>query len=96
MRSSTARRAQIKVSVCQSEQDVVVSVQDNGPGLEPEELAQAFDPFFRAASTESLGVAGRGLGLTIAKAVIEQHGGHIWASGAPGEGCAFSFKIPCE
>jgi signal transduction histidine kinase len=75
---------------------VLVSVQDNGIGLLPEELAQVFDPFYRAPSTESLGVAGRGLGLTIAKAVIEQHGGRIWATGAPGQGCAFSFSIPRE
>jgi signal transduction histidine kinase len=58
-------------------------------------LAQVFDPFYRAPSTEYLGVSGRGLGLTITKAVIEQHGGRVWATGAPGQGCAFAFSIPC-
>jgi signal transduction histidine kinase len=88
--------AQIKVSVVHRDNNLVISVQDNGPGLEPEELAQVFDPFFRAPSTERLGISGRGLGLTITKAVIEQHGGRVWATGTPGHGCAFSFSIPCE
>lgn len=88
--------AQIKVAVSREGSAVSVAVQDNGPGLEAEELAQVFDLFFRAPSTEPLGVSGRGLGLTIAKAVIEQHGGRIWATGALGQGCAFAFTIPCE
>lgn len=88
--------AQIKVAAHREGDQVVVAVQDNGPGLEAAELAQVFDPFYRAPSTEGLGVAGRGLGLTIAKAVVEQHGGRIWAGGAARQGCAFSFSIPCE
>lgn len=88
--------AQISVGVAAQNNEVLVSVQDNGVGLLPEELAQIFAPFYRAPSTEPLGVAGRGLGLTIAKAVIEQHGGRIWAAGAPGQGCTFSFSLPRE
>lgn len=87
--------AQIKVAVHHDGSEVVVSVHDNGLGLLEEELAQVFDPFYRAPSTEHLGVSGRGLGLTITKAVIEQHGGRVWAAGAPGQGCAFAFSIPC-
>lgn len=88
--------AQIKVAVSHSQGEVIVSVHDNGLGLHEEELAQVFDPFYRAPSTEHLGVSGRGLGLTITKAVIEQHGGRTWATGAPGQGCAFAFSIPCD
>ncbi|NTV62267.1 MAG: HAMP domain-containing histidine kinase [Oscillochloris sp.] len=86
--------AQIHVSAHRVAGDLVVRIGDNGPGLRPEELAQVFDPFYRAESTERLGISGRGLGLTIAKAVIEQHDGKIWAEGAPGQGCAFSFRLP--
>jgi signal transduction histidine kinase len=87
--------AQIKVAVSHSRGEVVVSVHDNGLGLQEDELAQVFDPFYRAPSTEHLGVSGRGLGLTITKAVIEQHGGRVWAAGAPGQGCVFAFSLPC-
>jgi signal transduction histidine kinase len=73
---------------------MLVSVEDTGPGLRPEELEQIFDPFYRAESTSNLGVSGRGLGLTITKAVIEQHEGRIWATSTYGKGCAFSFCLP--
>ncbi|NJM06451.1 HAMP domain-containing histidine kinase [Candidatus Gracilibacteria bacterium] len=88
--------AQVKVVVHKTGDAIVVAVQDNGPGLTAEELAQVFDPFYRAPSTDMLGVSGRGLGLTIAKAVVEQHGGRIWASATVGAGSAFSFSIPCS
>jgi signal transduction histidine kinase len=86
--------AQIRVLARREGGDLIVRIEDNGPGLRPDELAQVFDPFYRAESTESLGVSGRGLGLTIAKAVIEQHDGKIWAEGQPNQGCAFSFRLP--
>lgn len=86
--------AHIRVSAKQEGKMVVVQIKDNGPGLRPEELAQIFDPFYRAATTEHMGVSGRGLGLTIAKAVIEQHDGSIWAEGAPEQGCTFTFQLP--
>lgn len=88
--------AQITVAASHKAREVLVSVQDNGPGLLPEELTQVFDPFFRAPSIERLGVAGRGLGLTITKAVIEQHGGRVWVEAAPNRGARFSFSLPCE
>ncbi|NTW01081.1 MAG: sensor histidine kinase [Oscillochloris sp.] len=86
--------AQIRVAAYDEGSSILMSITDNGPGLRPEELEQIFDPFYRAESTEHLGISGRGLGLTIAKAVIEQHSGQIWVIGAPGEGCTFSFRLP--
>lgn len=87
--------AQIRVAARYADGAITVSIEDNGPGLEEDELAQIFDPFYRAASAERFGVSGRGLGLTIAKAVIEQHDGQIWATSQPGKGCTFAFRIPC-
>ncbi|MEI7769897.1 MAG: sensor histidine kinase [Chloroflexales bacterium] len=74
--------------------DMLVRIEDTGPGLLPEEIEQVFDPFYRAESTASLGISGRGLGLTITKAVIEQHDGHIWATSTYGRGCIFNFRLP--
>jgi signal transduction histidine kinase len=88
--------AQITVSAWQEGREVIVAIRDTGPGLSNEELAQVFDPFYRAAEAERLGVSGRGLGLTITKAVIEQHGGRVWASGSPGKGCTFAFALRVE
>ena len=87
--------ARIHVKAYQAGNEVIVAVEDTGPGLNPDELEQVFDPFFRAESTAQLGISGRGLGLTITKAVIEQHDGRIWATSTPGAGSSFAFSLPC-
>jgi signal transduction histidine kinase len=86
--------AQIRVAARREGGEMFVSIEDTGPGLRPDEIEQVFDPFYRAESTANLGISGRGLGLTITKAVIEQHDGQIWAASTPGKGCTFSFRLP--
>lgn len=71
--------------------DVVVSVADSGPGLDDDEQARIFEPYWQARRTASLGA---GLGLKIAKAIVEAHGGRIWIESAPGEGTTFRFSLP--
>ncbi|PDW03249.1 sensor histidine kinase [Candidatus Viridilinea mediisalina] len=88
--------AQIRVAAYQEGNELVVMVQDNGVGMLPSELDQVFDPFFRSESSAHLGISGRGLGLTIAKAVIEQHNGRIWAESTHGQGSSFAFSLPCD
>ncbi len=88
--------SEIIVRIGQQGQNLVVHVEDNGPGLEPEEAARVFEPFYRAPLAEQLGVQGRGLGLTIARAVIEHHHGRIWVESVPGQGCMFAFSLPCD
>ncbi len=88
--------SQIAVQVVQQDGQVVVTVEDNGPGLEPDEAAQVFEPFYRAPLAEQLGVEGRGLGLTIARAVIEHHRGRIWVESVAGQGCRFAFSLPSD
>lgn len=70
--------ANIRVVARHEAGNILVMVEDTGYGLSEDEMAQVFEPFYRAESAERAGVSGRGLGLTIAKAVIEQHGGQIW------------------
>jgi signal transduction histidine kinase len=66
-------------------------VRDTGPGIEREHLPRLFDRFWQARH----GVrAGAGLGLAIAKSIVEAHGGQIWAESAPGEGSTFHFTLP--
>jgi signal transduction histidine kinase len=73
---------------------VEVSVKDTGPGIPPEALPTLFDRFTRVESASS-GSVGTGLGLMIAKQIVEAHGGKIWVDSVPGEGSTFSFCIPC-
>jgi signal transduction histidine kinase len=70
---------------------VVVSVTDSGAGIAPEHLAQVFNPYWQARQTARLGA---GLGLAIAKGIVEAHGGRIWATSTPGRGSTFAFSLP--
>lgn len=69
-----------------------VEVVDQGPGFAPEHVVDAFDSFTRADPSRNRQTGGAGLGLAIAKGVIEAHGGRIWA--APGPGGHVSFDLP--
>jgi signal transduction histidine kinase len=70
---------------------VRVAVEDTGPGISPEHLPHVFDRFWQARSTRR---AGAGLGLAIARGVVEAHGGRIWAASEPGQGTTFEFTLP--
>jgi signal transduction histidine kinase len=68
------------------------SVQDTGPGIASESLPQLFNRFWQANST---GHVGTGLGLPIAQAIVEAHGGRIWAESVLGRGTTVHFTVPC-
>jgi signal transduction histidine kinase len=77
---------------------VRISVRDTGPGLPEGEIERVFDRFFRGAParTRSNGATtkGAGLGLTIARGLVQAHGGRMWAESQPGAGATFSFTLP--
>jgi signal transduction histidine kinase len=71
---------------------VKVSVSDTGPGIPAEFHLEVFDDFFRLPGTEA--EEGMGLGLAIARRLVQGMGGKIWVESDPGSGCKFSFLIP--
>ena len=73
------------------EQDVLFCISDTGPGIPKENLGDIFNPYWQAKRTERLGA---GLGLPIAKGVVEAHGGAIWAESEQGSGTRFFFTLP--
>lgn len=73
---------------------VVVTVADSGPGIPVEDLPRVFDRFYRVDPSRSRSTGGAGLGLTIARQLVEAHGGRIWVESLPGEGARFSFELP--
>lgn len=88
------RGGQITVS-CQVEGDQVqVSVSDQGDGIPPEYLDRIFERFFQVDGTSTRKIGGSGLGLSIAKGIVEAHGGRIWAESSPGYGSVFRFTVP--
>ncbi len=74
--------------------DVVIMVADQGIGISPEDLIPLFERYFRVRSLASLHIPGTGLGLPIARAIIEGHGGRIWAESNLGEGTTIYFSLP--
>jgi signal transduction histidine kinase len=67
---------------------------DHGPGISPEHLKTIFNRFYQISDDKRQSRSGLGLGLYIAKNIIEQHGGEITVQSKPGDGSAFIFKLP--
>ena len=87
----------ITLSARKRRKDTVVLVEDTGSGIDPEHIPQIFDPFYREEKSrmrDDSGQAGVGLGLAIAKGLIEAHGGEIWVDSEPGMGTEFGFTLP--
>lgn len=84
----------ILVSAAIDGANAVVEVSDNGPGVPTDALAHVFEPFFRGASGGS--PRGTGLGLAVARGLVEAHGGDISVRNQPGGGAVFRFTLPIE
>lgn len=86
---------QIKVAITQSENEVQVSVADNGPGLSEIDREKIFERFYRVdPSRQRTGAEGSGLGLSIVDAVMRSHGGHVSVDSKLGEGTTFTLHFP--
>ncbi|MGQ0608642.1 MAG: sensor histidine kinase [Chloroflexota bacterium] len=88
----TPRGGEIAVSAAVAEGELRVSVADEGPGVSKEALPRLFEPFYRAPSAST--VRGSGLGLAVARGLVDAHGGRIWAEDGDGRGARFTFVIP--
>jgi len=86
----TPAGAGVEVSARAEEKRVLVEVADHGPGLPLDALERVFEKFYHARSA----AAGAGLGLAICRAVVEAHGGRIWAENRPGGGAIFRLALP--
>lgn len=73
---------------------VCITVEDNGLGIKREEQAKVFQKFFRSSDAETRRAPGTGLGLNIAKYLVEMHGGRIWFESEYRQGTAFHFTVP--
>lgn len=71
--------------------EALFSIADTGPGIPESDHKRIFEPYWQAPATAHLGA---GLGLSIAKKIVEQHGGRIWVESAKGQGSKFVFTIP--
>ncbi len=84
----------IEVRLDQAASGYAISVTDDGPGMTEEERVRAFDRFFRGSNAAEHYASGTGLGLPVAKAIVEAHGGIIALGNAPSGGLVVSFTLP--
>ena len=90
----TPEGGSVTVSAHASADAVEVQVADTGPGIAPDDLQRVFDRFYRTDPSRSRNTGGTGLGLTIARRLVEAHGGSIEAESAVGQGSRFIIRLP--
>jgi signal transduction histidine kinase len=79
---------ELRIGTESTKEQVRVAVRDTGPGLSADNLQQLFEPFFTTKPN------GMGMGLSICRAIVEEHGGRLWASENEPQGALFQFALP--
>ena len=87
----TPAGGRVTLSVSRSDGDAQFHVADTGPGLSEEQIGRLFERFWQGRPGDRRGV---GLGLTIARGIVEAHAGRMWVDSTPGNGSTFSFSLP--
>jgi signal transduction histidine kinase len=90
----TGKEGQINVTAREQEGKIYVSVADTGEGIPPQDLPLIFERFYRVDKSRARATGGSGLGLTIAKRLVEAHGGTIEVKSIQGQGSTFTFSLP--
>lgn len=89
----SGRRGHIGIFIKDESEFVQIEIQDNGKGIAKKELPHIFERCYRTDASRNSSKGGSGLGLSIAKKIIEEHGGKIWANSVEGEGTTMSFVL---
>lgn len=92
----SSSKTKINVEVVQDLADIIISVKDQGQGIEKNELDLLFKPFQKVSSKSTAGEKSTGLGLFIVKRIVEAHRGKIWVESEFGKGSKFSVSLPIE
>jgi two-component system NtrC family sensor kinase len=85
----------VHVILSAQDQQIILKIEDTGPGIPPEEQARVFEKFFRATNAPEH-VEGSGLGLAIVKSIVESHQGRVWVESIVGKGSTFIVILPVQ
>ena len=86
--------SKIEVEATQTDSEIIVSVHDQGQGIEKQHLERLFERFYRVDKARSRQLGGTGLGLAIVKHIAQAHGGLVSVDSVPGKGSTFSIHLP--
>jgi two-component system phosphate regulon sensor histidine kinase PhoR len=87
---------EVTVRVRRDGATVALSVQDNGPGIRPEEQRKVFERFYRAKLSRGRSIRGSGIGLSLVRHIAEAHGGKVTLQSEPEHGCTFTVTVPVK
>jgi len=90
----TLKGGSVTLAASLLENEVEIRIQDTGPGIGAEDIQHVFDRFYRADKSRQRDSGGLGLGLAIAKSIVENHGGRIWAESPDDSGTTFVIRLP--
>ena len=90
----TPRGGAVRVMLAEKAGAIQVAVADTGAGIDPQDLPHIFERFYRADKSRDRSIGGAGLGLAIARQVVELHGSVLEVESRPGEGARFAFSLP--
>jgi PAS domain S-box-containing protein len=91
----TPRGGRVVLKAREEGDNIIIDVEDSGPGITEENQRQLFQPYYKRTG-ERERLSGLGLGLFLAKRFVELHGGRIWVNSQPGRGSTFSFSLPVK
>lgn len=83
----------IDIRILDEIESVKIEIEDNGKGIEPKDIGNIFERFYRTDSSRNSVQGGSGIGLSIVKKIIEDHGGYVWATSRQGEGTCMHFVL---
>ncbi len=92
----TPRGGRITITAGHQDHEAVISIADNGVGIEHDSLSAIFDMFNQVGRDIGRSQGGLGIGLALVQKIVVRHGGQIWAQAAPGEGATFYFTLASE
>ena len=92
-KATLPKTGKIEVLVTDAQDEITISVKDNGKGIPPDAIDKVFKKFYQVDTSSTRESGGSGLGLSICKGIIDAHGGRIWVTSELGKGSVFSFTI---
>ena len=86
-------KGNIEIRILDQADSIQIEIEDNGKGIAQKDLGMIFERFYRTDASRNSAQGGSGIGLSIVKKIVEDHGGYIWATGKEGEGICIHFVL---